>query len=161
VVGFNSTGCEKSEVDESIKTVSRSRFWVKGLAQRHLVALLLGLVAVVISVSVGQVWAYTISPNPPVAEQPFTITASNSNDYIIVGGFCLNGAVTGFMTASQGSVTLTLSAGQYSFEIPSEVSCTLFTVVPASIPEYPYGLALLAVFMVLGYAVVKRRMTTR
>ena len=65
------------------------------------------------------------------------------------------------MTAVPGSITLTLSAGQYSFQIQNEVSCILFTVVPASIPEYPYGLALLAVFMVLGYAVVKRRMTTR
>jgi len=32
-----------------------------------------------------------------------------------------------------------------------------FTVVPAAIPEYPYGLALVALFMVLGYAVMKRR----
>jgi flagellin FlaB len=73
-----------------------------------------------------------INPNPPVAGQPFTITASNSSDVVIVGGNCFNGGVTGFMTASYGSLTLTLSAGQYSFEIPNEVSCTFFTVVPAS-----------------------------
>ena len=73
-----------------------------------------------------------ISPNPPVAGQPFTITASNPNDQVLVGGNCDYEGVTGAFTGGTGSVTLTLSAGQYAFEIFNEVSCTLFTVVPAS-----------------------------
>jgi hypothetical protein len=31
----------------------------------------------------------------------------------------------------------------------------------ASIPEYPFGLAVLAIFMVLGYGVIKRRTLTK
>ena len=73
-----------------------------------------------------------INPNPPVAGQPFTITASNPNDQVLVGGNCDYEGVTGAFTGGTGSVTLTLSAGQYAFEIFNEVSCTLFTVVPAS-----------------------------
>ena len=57
------------------------------------------------------------------------------------------------------SVTLSggLPAGSYSedahFTIPSD--CFDFTVQPASIPEYPLGLAVLAILMVIAYGVIR------
>jgi len=109
--------------------------------------------------SVSQAWAatYTFSPNPPVAGPPFSITSSFSGDTIFVfsGSTCFGPNHIAFGTG--GSVSVPAQpAGPYSY-FASEQTCTTFSVVPASIPEYPYGLVLLAVFMVLGYAVIKRK----
>lgn len=131
----------------------------------------LAIVAVTLSVvflfgSIGQVWALTISPNPPIAGEPFTITNSSatSGDIISVytGSGCANSNFIpglGGSVGPSGSVSLTLSAGQYSAQgILAVNGCVNFTVSPAqSVPEYPYGLALVAVLMVLGYAVIKRK----
>ncbi|MGA2627692.1 MAG: hypothetical protein ABSF63_11640 [Candidatus Bathyarchaeia archaeon] len=131
-----------------------------------------GLVLVVflvfMVVNMAQVWAtVTFNPNPPVDGQPFTITSSGGpGTSLSVYGSCgCNGGCG--ITAGASPYTVTLAAGQYNVFDSGDSSCTSFTVVPAvtsttttvttPIPEYPYGLALLAVFMVLGYAVVKRR----
>jgi hypothetical protein len=36
-----------------------------------------------------------------------------------------------------------------------------FTIIPAAIPEYPLGLSLLAIFMVIAYGVIKRKTHTQ
>jgi hypothetical protein len=115
--------------------------------------------------NVGQVWATSFSPNPPVAGQPFTITSGGGSGVgLSVYESCgCNGGCA--VTAGSSPLTLTLpTAGQYNVFDEFDSSCTSFTVVPAiSIPEYPaptYGLPLLVIFMVLAYAVIKRRILT-
>jgi len=133
-----------------------------GLAHKHLVVLLLGLVAVLVSLNVGQVWAtVTFNPNPPVAGQSFTITSSGGpGTSLSVYGSCgCNGSCG--ISAGSSPYTLTLAAGQYNVLDSGDSSCTSFTVIPAAVPEYPYGLGLVAIFMILGYAVIKRRTKAR
>ena len=121
-----------------------------------------GLVLVVflvfMVVNMEQVWAVTLNPNPPVDGQPFTITSSAgpSSPLSVYGSCGCNGGCA--ITAGSSPFTLTLAAGQYNVFDSGTSECSSFTVVPAqSIPEYPYGLTILAVLMVLGYAVIKRR----
>ena len=129
--------------------------------KRSLTALGVAVFVVFVFASVGQVWAYTITPNPPIAEQPFTIAANSATDTVRVGLGCTgSGNILEQFDSGTGSVTLRLSASQYGFEIDGETDCALFTVEPASIPEYPnptYGLPILAILMILAYAVIKRR----
>ncbi len=126
---------------------------------RFLVALGLVLFVLFVFVNVGQVWATSFSPNPPVAGQPFTITGLFVGDSISVYGACGCNGNCG-ITSGSSPYTLTLSAGQYNALDSS--GCTSFTVIPAQyIPEYPYGLPILVIFMVLTYAVIKRRTLTR
>jgi hypothetical protein len=119
--------------------------------------LLLGLVAVIVLLTnVGQVWALTITPNPPIAGEPFTITSmpGYSSVFVFSSSDCSGGVIASSFTSP---FTLTLSAGQYSAYSGDVSGCVKFTVVPAAIPEYPYGLGVLAVFMVVGYGLIKRR----
>jgi hypothetical protein len=91
------------------------------------------------------VFAYTSGScyvSPPLMEQT---------------GFVDSGGNTGPVTFSSGS----LGIGRYcvSLDVPGVFLEGLFlTVTPAqSIPEYPIGLPILAILMILSYAVIKRK----
>ena len=65
----------------------------------------------------------------------------------------------------QSIPTSSLSPGSYCvivviIGIPDSFDPLMVTSA-ASIPEYPFGLAVLAIFMVLGYGVIKRRTLTK
>ena len=56
--------------------------------------------------------------------------------------------------------TSSLTPGSYCVQVDDLVDPVVtlpLTVTPAAIPEYPLGLAVLAVFMILAYGVVRRR----
>ena len=97
------------------------------------------LVVVVVLVNVRSAWALTVTPSSPIAGQSFTITSSNSGSDIITvrtGSGCSNQAsiVGGGGVGPLGSLSLTLSAGQYSASgITTPNGCVNFTVIPASI----------------------------
>jgi len=109
------------------------------------------LLLTLLMVHVGQVWAlppFTITPNPPIAGQSFTIAAATSDprSWYLFSGFGCNNldtthVLSGYTYLGQtGGVlptTLTVSgllAGQYSiYESNTGSSCNLdFTVVPGS-----------------------------
>ena len=128
---------------------------------RFLSPLILAVFLVFMVVNIEQVWAtVTFNPNPPVDGQPFTITSSVGPDTpLSVYGSC---GCNGGCAISDGSspYTLTLGVGQYNVFDSGDASCTSFTVVPAVIPEYLIGLAILAIFMILVYAVIRRSTRT-
>ncbi|MGP8128579.1 MAG: hypothetical protein ACLP9D_12345 [Candidatus Bathyarchaeia archaeon] len=69
---------------------------------------------------------------------------------------------------SLGGKIASLSPGSYCIEITSDSSSThafaSLTVTATSgppIPEYPLGLAVLAVFMILAYGVIRRKTVTK
>ena len=144
-------------------TTRRSFGWVCWMGRVKAV-LVLAVFSLLVLLNVGPVWALTVAPSP-IAGQSFTITNSNSgsgDEITVRSGFgCGNGApiVGGGFVVASGSLSLTLPAGQYSASGTTNPNpCVNFTVIPAqSIPEYPYGLTLLAAFMVLGYIVIKRK----
>jgi hypothetical protein len=121
-------------------------------------------------VSVKPAWASPIvTPSSPTAGVSFTIngdgSASGANELIVYNdGTCGGSGGTVVFSMVENltpsySVTLTLtSAGQYSAS--DTTGCRPFTVKAAPappIPEYPYGLTLLAILLVIGYGVVRRR----
>jgi len=94
------------------------------------------------SISVFADTSGSCTPFPPLLEKTGTVDANGntgpatfSSDSLGVGRHCVSIDVPGYFL---GGIFLTVNPTQ-------------------SIPEYPYGLALLAAFMVLGYAVIKRR----
>ena len=157
----------------SVKFRNRECPSASGLASRRILApFLLGLVAVAVLINVGQVWAQSITPNPPIANQNFTITGtcslSGGNTYCVVivysGPGCTGSIILSAYIQSSGPYQAPVprqQAGVYSTQtlIQNAIvgeACLTFNIDPASIPEYPYGVGLLAVFMVLGYAVIRR-----
>jgi hypothetical protein len=95
--------------------------------------------------------------------------------YILTGacpptGTSVVGPVTSTLTGTSfGPTTLTTSSlaqGQYcveaySYPTSSSGFTTLTVTSAAPIPEYPLGLAVLAIFMVLAYGVIRRRTRIR
>lgn len=79
---------------------------------------------------------------PSTFSGSFTGTADSAGHYsITVAG--------GFAAGLYGAIALDESAGLASV-------CDPFTVTP-NIPEYPFGLAVLAIFMIIAYSVIKRK----
>jgi hypothetical protein len=109
---------------------------------------------------------------------PTITTGVNANLY---AGACLSGPASGPFLANNGvnidgshnfAITIptsTLNPGSYCFYVASSVSAlTNFVNDPLTvtssappIPEYPVGLAILAVFMVIGYGLIRRKTTTK
>jgi hypothetical protein len=131
---------------------------------------ILGLTLIL--VNVRPAWALTITPTSPTAGVPFTITqgiVAGPPVLYILSGFlapsCVGTVVYGPITMGDGHATVTvpgLPAGQYSTYITYDSSgCVEFTVMPAAtpppIPEYPLGLAVLVIFMIIGYSLIRRR----
>jgi hypothetical protein len=141
--------------------------WVWLLGRVRVTAAVILLVFVMLlAVNAASVWADTFNPNPPVPGTGFSISGTAST-----GGFgslfhessC---APSSFITAvfdpSPGSFTDSFpaqSAGPYSFSHDGDASgCVHFTIQAAPpIPEYPYGLPLLAILLVIAYGLVRRR----
>jgi hypothetical protein len=114
----------------------------------------------------------SISPNPPTAGQPFDISGIGSGNILVLfsGSGCSGDGtpLTASPLPADEPYTITTSIDspdQYS--VSDTGNCVDFTVIPAAttttttvttpIPEYPYGLPLLAILTILCYAVIKRR----
>ena len=129
--------------------------------------LLVILVAfLLVMVNVGQVWADTINPNPPMAGQPFTISGTATTGgfgSLYAGSGCsVDSSITNVFDPSPGAFIDSFPgqpAGSYSFSHEGDASgCVNFTVnSPTPIPEYPLGLPLLAILTLVGYGLVRRR----
>ena len=93
----------------------------------------MGLFAVVASISLGQVWALTISPNPPVAGQPFTVTSSNGPGTAIrlYSAYCSPCEPTCVVDQGVSPATFTEAPGQYYIFAADSDGCVALTVVPA------------------------------
>ena len=115
---------------------------------RALAVLSLVMFVLLIAVNVEQVWADTVnSGNPVIAGQPFSISGVSGGGFgsLYHGSLCDNGgsitAITAVFDPSAGSFTdnfPALPAGPYSFSHENDLSgCVPFSIVPASIPEYP------------------------
>lgn len=114
-----------------------------------------------------------VSPNPAQPNQPITFSGSGcsgANELsvsVYVGTSCSGSAIVsvGQTALPTYSVTLAsgLASGSYSartqdFTAPDLSGCVPFTVQAAPpIPEYPIGLPLLAIFVVIGYGLIRRR----
>lgn len=117
-------------------------------------------------VNVGQVSADTINPNPPMAGQPFTIsgtaTTGGFGSLYHGSGCSVVNSITNVFDPSPGSFIDSFPgqpAGSYSFSHEGDASgCVNFTVnSPPPIPEYPLGLPILGILIVIGYGLVRRR----
>ena len=124
-----------------------------------------------------------ISPSTPLANQPITFSgqATPAGSYggagvgvkIYSGSTCsapeISSAVGTADSSAAFSVTLStgLAAGSYSaFAIVTNLvtaadsSCVSFTVSSTPIPEYPLGLPILLLLIVIAYAVIKSKRPT-
>lgn len=129
----------------------------------------------------------TISPNPAVAGQPITVSGSTGGSpangspgddmflFIFVGPSCatqLGGAIGPVLlsggTTHTFSFTTTISTpGPYCLGVSDSPGGGVsiggsfdesFTVTAASpIPEYPLGIPILAIFMIIAYGVIRRK----
>ena len=151
-----------------------------------ILALGLLLVVSFLLLGARNVYAQTLmlTPNTVMQGQSFEVSGSgfvpgDSYSIIIwasggcgVGSFVLSvpgtvddGGDVGPLTLSSGSLSVgmhcvnigSILGGAVMGELTVIPATTTTTTVTTPIPEYPYGLALLAIFMVLGYPVIKRR----
>lgn len=137
------------------------------LRGKRLVGLFALLALGLLLVNVKPAWAVTITPNPAVAGQPITFSGSSADvGGNIFSGFGCTGSIVAFVsTGGPGAYSFTLTgglpAGSYSVQIIDDITpptgCVNFTVQPVSIPEYPLGLPILAILMIVGYGLVRRR----
>lgn len=145
------------------------------------------ILTIVGAVSLSPAYAATmtlnISPNPALPNQPVTFSGqvsppNGASDSVAVafytGAGCVNGNSFNFVPGhadSGGSYSLTwtggFSSGSYSAQAQDEnyapivlSPCMAFTVSTA-IPEYPFGLAVLAIFMIIAYGVIRRKTITK
>jgi hypothetical protein len=89
----------------------------------------------------------TVNLVPSTTPPSYTFTGTADS-----GGFYSILAPSGFPAGSY-----TVQAHDLSHAVsPLFSSCDPFTVAPP-IPEYPFGLAFLAVFMIIAYGVIRRR----
>ncbi len=122
-----------------------------------------------------------ISPNPALSGQTITFSGQvtpplTSGDTIIIDiingpSSCASPTVLKILTttansAGSYSTSTTLSQGTYSaFDQDGTYSgpatpfspCENLTVSSTPIAEYPFGLAVLAILMIIGYGVIRRR----
>ncbi len=125
---------------------------------------MVALVVFVSLFSLTPVLALMVNPASPIAGQPFTLTGplKLGNVEVFTGSGCTGTVVVSMSTTTIVSYTVTVSglpAGQYSVAVEGDSpSCVNFTVQSAPpIPEYPLGLLILAIFMVVTYGVIRRR----
>jgi hypothetical protein len=117
--------------------IKRGRVGFKGLGRgRFLAPLSLVLFVLFVFANVGQVWADTINPNPPIAGQPLTISGNGGGGFGILyaGSGCpVLGGITAVFDPSPGPFTDNFpaqAAGQYSFSHQGDPSgCVNFTII--------------------------------
>lgn len=145
--------------------------------QAALILMIITIVALAVTMNSGRVYAapvLTITPNP--VTQGTDVQISGSGFQTSVNGFywvwdtascsntiILSGAIQSDASGNFGPVTIHttgLSVGIHCVQIVSLSTPDTFsslTVNPAVIPEYPLGLPLLAVFLVIGYGLIRRK----
>jgi hypothetical protein len=123
------------------------------------------LVVLVSLVSLTSVLALTVTPPSPTAGQSITLSgpsAAGDVEMFTGSGCTVASMIFSSNTHVASSYTLTLPgrpAGQYSVSVVGDTpSCVNFTVQAASpIPEYPLGLVVLAIFMIIAYGIIRRK----
>ena len=125
---------------------------------------MVALVVFVSVVSLTPVIALVVDPSSPTAGQPFTLTGplKLGTVEVFTGSGCTGTIVFSLTTSTVVSYTVTVPgqpAGQYSVSVQGDSpSCVNFTVQAAPpVPEYPYGLAILAIFTILAYGIIRRK----
>jgi hypothetical protein len=93
-------------------------------------------------------------PDGLISNPVCTVTQPGDGDG---GPFTVSGSFTVASGASPGPYTVTVTVTIAPQPVAYTSASASFTVPAAPIPEYSYGLSVLAVFMVLAYAVIKRR----
>jgi hypothetical protein len=137
------------------------------LRSRHVIGgLLLLFVLTLILVNLKPAWALTVTPSSPTAGVSFTVSGTTSEQVAGVAVYSGAGCVNANLVYSTDQVGPAISVavpgqptGQYSAIIIGDPSgCVNFTINSASpIPEYPLGVALLALLIIPAYTVIKRR----
>jgi hypothetical protein len=97
----------------------------------------------------------TISTSPSTPPGTYTVTVVlryAEVSTIISPGFAISPGVSR-ASASGGIGPASISIQQ----VPQQVSTNITLIIPGPIPEYPLGLPILAVFMVLVYGLIRRR----
>ncbi len=145
---------------------------------RLIAVAILAVVALTVTLNSGRVYAYsatlTLTPNP--VAQGMNVEARGSgwpypySLYVEVWadntGSCLGSPLLHISASTDasydfGPVTIPtsgLSVGTHCVRAVGVVaSVTELLTVVAPIPEYPFGLPLLAIFMVIGYGLIRRR----
>jgi hypothetical protein len=156
---------------------------------RFIAVAILAVVALTVILNVGNVYAppptcvLMLTPNP--VHQGTSVTASATGCYApffsgtlyvqtICGNFGTTVSSVAASTDASGDLT-TVTPISTSSLTPGDTYCvyggTAFsatilsaylTVLPATvIPEYPIGLSILAIFMVIGYGVIRRKTLTK
>lgn len=93
------------------------------------------LIGVALLTNLNPAWAQTITPNPPVANQSFTVSIPGSTPgvlYVKNAFGCVGGSVvfSGFIGPPSFSTNVPgLPAGQYSAFVGTVTDCVDFTVV--------------------------------
>lgn len=128
----------------------------------------------------------TVSPNPAVAGQPITVSGtgccttadtvdgaifvdtSAAHDCSSVGSGVISFGPQALSPSLKYSFTITLSSpGFYCVSTTDSATPitdsgnTPLSVTAAPIPEYPFGLAVLAILMIVGYGVIRRKTITK
>jgi len=163
--------------------VEETWLWFAGLVQKRIAVLITTIIAVLfVLINAQNAYAQTIiTVTPPTVIQGsnfqvsgtgFTPNVNVPNDVIIFESDCGGGPllVGNLVTNGAGDITpvtfssSSLAVGTYCVYVADPVlggEVGSVTVIASAIPEYPYGLLILAVFMVLGYAIIKRRLTKK
>jgi len=113
-----------------------------------------------------------ITPNPPTAGKLFVVSGTNAcsggESLVIYSGSGCVGTVVFSQpipgaTGSHYSITVPGQlAGSYStVDDGNPADCVNFTIDPVPIPEYPVGLSVLAIFMIIGYGLIRRKTSTK
>jgi len=94
------------------------------------------LIGVMLIINPKPAWALTITPDPPIAGQPFSIIGYGAGAVFVFTGSGCGGSVvfqSGPLRGGPYNVTVPeLLAGQYHVTVPEDVGCVNFTVIPAA-----------------------------
>jgi hypothetical protein len=94
----------------------------------------------------------TSSPVDIISNPTCTVTQSGEGNYTVSGSFTVASG------ANPGPYTVTVTVTLAPFPTPYATASATFTVPsPTPILEYPLGLPLLAILLVIGYGLVRRR----
>lgn len=152
---------------------------------------LIAVVALTVTLNIGNVHALpptlTLTPNPVTQGTNLVITGSDfptsQNGFFVVfadnAGKCTgsdytDGAISSDATGKLGPVTIPtstlLSVGTHCVEtvgftivgtITPDNAVSSLTVNPTVVPEYPFGLPILAILTIIGYGVIRRKTATK
>src|SRR5208282_6278059 len=98
----------------------------------------------------------TSSPVDIISNPTCTVTQGAEGNYAVSGSFTVaSGASPGPYTVT---VAVTLAPGPTPY---ASASATFTVPSPTPISEYPFGLAMLAILMVIAYGLIKRTTTKK